>query len=67
MGPEDLRATLRGLPASQRLTVLACDNQMTDSGAKANRSEVMRASALGLYLFPGRCAQSGADKRRKCL
>jgi hypothetical protein len=44
-----------------------CDNQMTDSGAKANRGEVMRASTPGLYLFPGRCARSGADKRRKCL
>ena len=35
-----------------------CDNQMTDSGAKANCSEVMRASTLGLHLFPGRCAQT---------
>jgi hypothetical protein len=28
-----------------------CDNQMADSGVKANRSEVMRASTRGLYLF----------------
>jgi hypothetical protein len=34
-----------------------CDNPMTDSGAKANRSEVMSASAHGLYLFM-------ADRRR---
>jgi hypothetical protein len=38
---------------------------MTDSGAKANRSEVIRASTLGLYLFPrtasdGRCVASRA-------
>jgi len=40
---------------------------MTDSGAKANRSEVMRALTLGLYLFPGRCAQTvGQTSRRRC-
>jgi len=35
-----------------------CVNQMMGSGAKANRSEVRRASTPGLYLFPGRCAQA---------
>lgn len=43
------------------------DNRLTDSEATAKRSEVVRASTLGCYLFPGRCAKSGADKRRKCL
>ena len=42
-------------------------NRLTDSEAKAKRSEAVSASPLGLYLFPGRCAKSGADKRRKCL
>jgi hypothetical protein len=45
------------------VTGVICDNQMTDFGAKANRSEVMRASTLGLYLFPGRYTQSGAGKK----
>jgi hypothetical protein len=40
------------------------DNQMTDSGAKANRSEVMRTSTFGLYLLPIRAEQGRQEPKR---
>jgi hypothetical protein len=46
------------------VTGVICDDQKTDSGAKANRSEVMKASTLGLYLFLCQYVKSGVDKER---
>ena len=40
------------------------DNQMTDSGAKANRSEVMRTSTFGLYLLPIRAERGRQEPKR---
>jgi hypothetical protein len=40
---------------------------MTDSSAKASRRQVMRASTLGLYLFPGRCTGQGFRRPRPCV
>jgi len=60
--------SIRGLRGEQRVSAAVISgNRLTDSEAKAKRSEAVSASPLGLYLFPGRCAKSGADKRRKCL